>query len=87
MDSWHNLKMKPLLLSFLVALTWPIAAIAETTYLVIKSKAGAGIYTNTSLVSIPMDSKEQCEEAGVELMASKRFRLDVKDGFECIVGK
>lgn len=77
-------KITYLLLSTLpLAITMPVAS--ETIYLVIKSETGPGI----SIHSIPMDSADQCEEAGAELIGSSRFdtRFATRDGFECIVGK
>ena len=64
-------------------MTMPAAA--ETIHLVIKSETASGI----SIHSIPMDSAEQCEEAGAELIGSSQFdtKFATRDGFECIVGK
>ena len=64
-----------------------IPANAETIYLVVKSKIGdAGGIT---LLSIPMESMEKCEEAGATIVSSKRFDLSgaSKDAFECVNGK
>lgn len=62
---------------------------SETVYLVILTNLFAKA---PSVHSVPMESIQQCEEAGVTLIASKRYKpkhdkggLDV--GFECIVGK
>ena len=66
-------------------------ALAENIYLLIKSEAynKYGNNISVSLHSLPMESMEQCEEAGAVIIASER--LDTKyakgDGFECIVGK
>ena len=58
---------------------------AETIHLVIKSETASGI----SIHSIPMDSAEQCEEAGAVIIGSSRFdtKHSKEDGFECIQGK
>ena len=88
----HSREMKriilPLLTSISLGFAMPVSA--ETTYLVIKSemfarKTGVGL----ALIKIPMLSKEQCEEAGAEIIGSSRFdtKLAGEDGFECIVGK
>ena len=63
-----------------------IPVYAQTTYLVIKSDE----YTSgVALHSIPMLSKEQCEEAGAVIISSSRFDTNhsTEDGFECIQGK
>ncbi len=78
--------MKKLLLLLASLTLFAPAANAETVYLIIKSgRFGGGL----ALHSIPMDSIDQCEEAGGLLFASKRF--DTKEGYadayECITGK
>lgn len=76
--------------SFLLSFLNAMPSKSQTTYLLIKSEfrefqAGGGV----SLHSIPMKSREQCEEMGAFIIASER--LDTKyakrDGFECIEGK
>lgn len=63
-----------------------IPVCAETVYLIIKSTEKT---SGVALHSIPMQSMEQCEEAGALIVSSKRF--DVKyanrDGFECVQGQ
>ena len=64
-------------------------ALAENIYLLIKSEASGKNAISVSLHSLPMESMEQCEEAGAVIIASERFdtRSAKRDGFECIVGK
>ena len=71
----------------LMAVSMPVSA--ETIYLLIKSEASGKNAISVSLHSLPMESMEQCEEAGAVIIASERFdtRSAKRDGFECIVGK
>ena len=59
---------------------------AETVYLLIKPES---YKLNTSIHSIPMDSHEQCEEAGAVIVGSSRFdtKHSTKEEFECVIGK
>jgi len=66
---------------------------SETVYLVINTTMATLSTTNLDVHSLPMESYEQCEESGIKLLASKRYKID-KDfrkwthvGFECIEGK
>ena len=71
----------------MLSLVITLPAASETIYLVIKS---AGYDSSgVSIHSIPMDSLDQCEEAGATIIGSSRFDIKyvTKDGFECIVGK
>ena len=78
--------MKRLLLPLLAALALPTSVNAETIYLVLKS---GGYNTAVALISIPMESMNQCEEAGLRLISSQRFEIKhvPGDGFECIKGR
>ena len=71
--------------SFFLALTGSPPSLSETVYLIIKSYSYEGLASYT----IPMESFEQCEEAGVSVIGSQRFILAPSDkvGYECIVGK
>ena len=73
--------MKSLLLPLLAALALPTAVNAETWYLLI----GKG----DSIVSVPMESEEQCEQAGKEVTTFKEWKGDGKVWFvvNCIKGK
>ena len=66
----------------------PLAANAETIYLVLKSD-GVGAANSVALLKIPMANLEQCEEEGARIITSKRFdtRGAKRDAFECIRGK
>ena len=59
-------------------------ASAQTTYLIIKStdwSDGARV----SLISIPLVSRDQCEEEGAYLTSSERFEIrKTKEVYECI---
>lgn len=78
--------MHKLLIPLLTIIALPTTVNAETIYLVLKS---GGYNTAVALISIPMESMNQCEEAGLRLISSERF--DIKhvsgDGFECIKGR
>ena len=62
---------------------------AETAYLLIKSARNTKSTGGVALHSIPMESLDQCEEAGGLIVASERFELKYasEDSFECIIGK
>ncbi len=77
--------MRRLLLLVLTAgLAFPTTAKAETVYLVLRFfRYGAG----HSLGVVPMESMDQCEEAGLVMKSSKRFNGDERTYFECIIGK
>ena len=81
--------MKNILMVLLIAAPLiPLAARAETIYLIIKSE-GSGSDNQVALLKIPMESIEQCEEQGATLVSSQRFdaKYAKNDGFECIRGK
>ena len=71
----------------LMAVSVPVHA--KTVYLLIKSESTGSNARSVSLHSLPMESVEQCEEAGAVIIASERFdtRFAKLDGFECIEGK
>ena len=73
--------MKRFLITLLTALTLPAAVNAETRYLLI----GKG----ESIVSVPMESEDQCEQAGKEVTTFKEWKGDGKVWFvvNCIKGK
>ena len=85
--------MKIFALSILVLASSAISspAIAETIYLLIKSESSNAYIKSisVSLHSLPMESVEQCEEAGALIIASERLdtKYATRNGFECIVGK
>ena len=56
---------------------------AEGVYLILKSTRTNG---GLSTISIPMNSMESCESAGVKLVSSDRFEAPFAkdDAFECI---
>ena len=68
----------------LIAVSMPVQA--ETVYLLIKS---GSVSSNIALHSLPMESMDQCEEAGALIIASERLdtRHSKEEGFECIIGK
>ena len=72
----------------LMAVSMPVQA--ETIHLLLKSRFWGGNKgaSGLELLSIPMNSMDQCEEQGAYLISSKRFELgDTRDAFECIEGK
>ena len=73
--------MKRLLLPLLAAIALPTAVNAETWYLLIGKGGG--------IVSVPMESEEQCEQAAEEVTTFKEWRGDGKLWFvvNCIKGK
>ena len=81
--------MKLLLaIASLMAVSMPVEA--ETIHLLIKSRfwGGSKGASGLELISIPMNSIDECEEQGAYLISSKRFELgDTQDVFECIKGK
>ena len=84
-------KMKNLVISLLALASSTISspALAENIYLLIKSEASGKNAISVSLHSLPMESMEQCEEAGAVIIAGERLdtRSAKRDGFECIVVK
>lgn len=74
--------------SLLATLAMPMAASAETVYLIIKSR-GSGKSMVPALLSVPMASTEDCEMEGAKIISSKRFDLSYAslDAFECVIGK
>ena len=79
---------KVLLALLLTAPLVPLPASADTFYLIIKTR-GSGKSRVPALLSVPMTSMEDCEEAGARIITSKRFDIDYasEDAFECLRGK
>ena len=74
--------MKRLLLPLLAALVLPTAVNAETWHLLVKGSKGA-------MVTVPMESEEQCEQAGKEVTTFKEWKGDgvLLFVYNCIKGK
>ena len=74
--------MKLLLLSLLAILALPISVNAETWHLLVKGSRGA-------MVTVPMESEEQCEQAGKEVTTFKEWKGDgvLLFVYNCIKGK
>ena len=74
--------MKRFLLPLLTALALPTAVSAETWHLLVKGSKGA-------MVTVPMKSEEQCEQAGKEVTTFKEWEGDgvVLFIYNCIKGK
>ena len=72
---------KRFLIPLLAALALPTSVNAETWYLLIGKGSG--------IVAVPMESEEQCEQAGEEVTTFKEGRGDRKLWFvvNCIKGK
>ena len=74
----------------LVCLVWAPAASAEQVYLVIFAASREGITSS----ALPMESKEQCQAAGIKLQANnsnggsiqEAVRGTFRIGYECILG-
>lgn len=61
---------------------------ADTVYLLIKSVYIPYRGGGAALHSLPMNSIEECEEAGALIISSSRLKLkSTQDAFECIKGK
>ena len=75
--------------AFVLLLATSMPVQAETIYLVIKSVKGKYAQGGIALHSLPMESMDQCEEAGPLIISSERFDVPTahNDGFECIKGK
>ena len=73
--------MKRFLIILLAIFGLPTAANAETWYLLIGKGAG--------IVAVPMESEEQCEQAGEEVTTFREWKGDGKVWFvvNCIKGK
>ena len=74
--------MKRLLLPLIAALALPTAVNAETWHLLVKGQGG-------SMVTVPMESEEQCEQAGKEVTTFKEWEGSgaVMFVYNCIKGK
>jgi hypothetical protein len=77
------------ILALPVVLGVTLPANAETIYLIIKSSYKLGYAGGLTLVTIPMETMDKCEEAGATIASSTRFDLRgaESDAFECIKGK
>ena len=76
-----------LLLIGLAALSIGLPAQSETIYLVLRY-AVVGTEGKAAMISVPMESIEQCNIAGAKMKSSKRFTSKPRNiGFECIEGK
>ena len=73
--------MKRFLIPLLAALALPTSVNADTRYILIAKGAG--------FVAVPMESEEQCEQAGEEVTTFKEWKGDGKVWFvvNCIKGK
>ena len=78
--------MKRLLLPLLAALALPSAVSAESVWLIIYASEHFG---GSGLEKVEMENMSQCELAGSNLMASKRFSGNhlFALGVECIKAK
>ena len=74
--------MKRLPLPLLAILALPISVNAETWHLLVKGSRGA-------MVTVPMESEEQCERAGKEVTTFKEWKGDgvLLFVYNCIKGK
>ena len=73
--------MKRLLIALLAAIALPTAVNAETWHLIVKSSTG--------MVTLPMESEEQCEQAGNEVTTFREWKGDgsLLFVYNCIKGK
>ena len=74
--------MKRLLLPLLAASSLQTVVNAETWHLLVKGSKGA-------MVTVPMESEEQCEQAGKEVTTFKEWKGDgvLLFVYNCIKGK
>ena len=81
--------MKRLLLPLLAALALPTAVNAESVYLLVNIADRVGTTPDSaSSFVIPMKTISGCEEGGLKLISSDRFKLNGQEvRFECIEKK
>ena len=85
--------MKKFFPLFLLTLTSPIAANADSVWLVLRGSTGQNGYGGIAIEKIEMKDMNQCELMGAKWMGTKRTKNESKNsrawgfGFECIEGK
>ena len=80
--------MKRLLLPLLAILSLPTAVKAESFYLLVNAVDSVGNLDSQNSWVIPMKTLDGCEQAGLKIISSDRFRADSQYlTFECIESK
>ena len=80
--------MKRLLLPLLAILSLPTAVKAESFYLLVNAVDSVGNLDSQNSWVIPMKTLAGCEQAGLKIISSDRFRADSQYlTFECIESK
>ncbi len=80
--------MKRLLLPLLAALALPTAVKAESFYLLVNIADRGTTAESSSSFIVPMKTLAGCEEVGVKLISSDRFKTEGQEvHFECIEKK
>lgn len=80
--------MKRLLIPLLATLALPPAVKAESVYLLVNIADKIGHTDSASSFVIPMKTLTGCEEEGLKLISSDRFKLEDQEvRFECVEKK
>ena len=85
--------MKKFLPLLLLTFTSPIAANAESVWLVLRHGTNSQWGSSTALEKIKMSNMSQCELMGAKWMGAKRTKLEEKKssmfnfGYECLEGE
>ena len=81
--------MKRFLIPLLAAFALPTAVNAESVYLVVKTTTGSMMRENGQLMVVPMKTMAGCEEAGLKIISSERFkdRMTKSMAYECLESK
>ena len=81
--------MSKLLLPLLAALALPTAVNAESVYLLVKTTTGNRHVPNGQSWVVPMKTMAGCEEAGLKIISSNRFkdRMTKSMAYECLESK
>ena len=80
--------MKRFLLPLLAALALPTAVKAESFYLLVNAVDNVGRLDSQNSWVVPMKTLSGCEQAGLKIIASDRFRADTQYmTFECVEKK
>ena len=80
--------MKRLLIQLLATLALPTAVKAESFYLLVNAVDNVGRLDSQNSWVVPMKTLSGCEQAGLKIIASDRFRADTQYmTFECVEKK
>ena len=80
--------MKGLLITLLATLAFPTMVNAESFYLLVNAVDNAGNLDSQNSWVVPMKTLSGCEQAGLKIISSDRFRADTQYiTFECVEKK